>query len=584
MHNISVVVVNQNIHFYHQNAPSLAESYQQLSFEDVHSSWKPYWPTTGDGQQPARILDIGAGSGRDAKWFAEHGGEVFAVEPASSLRQLGREHTEGLEVTWLDDSLPELKKVIDLGMRFDLILVSAVWMHIAKSQRKRAFRKLANLLASNGKLVISLRHGGFDDERVDHGVSVEELELLAKDHALQVCLKTDLDADAMGRGDVQWQTVVLNLPDDGTGDLTKVRHIIVNDAKAATYKLALLRTLLRIADAHPGAVLDRTDGKVALPQGLVALYWIRQFKRLIDIEIGGIRGIQQNSNTSRGLGFVKDDGWCKLRHLAADDLAIGALFIGEDAKALQKAFKHTLSTIKQGPVTFIYQGAKENKLFEMLPPSKRRTQLSSFFIDSEFLASFGTFVLDESLWECLRLYSSWIEPLVVNQWVLEMQRFENNKARNIGLQTYHDCLIWVDKDHDTREVRKKVDALRQCGTEIHSVWSGTKLRESYHVDHCLPFAYWPNNDRWNLLPTTATENLNKKDRLPKSKRLHDSKERILEWWQTAWQSEQEQTRFFDEAVLSLPNLPPQCRSFEDVFEAMGLQVKGVKSRLLVGEW
>ncbi|MGF1702846.1 methyltransferase domain-containing protein [Photobacterium makurazakiensis] len=574
--------MSQNIQFYNDNVQRLADSYLSISFEAVHSCWKPYWPSVNVGDQSCQVLDVGAGAGRDAKWFTDQGCEVYAIEPAVALREIGKNYAPN--ATWLDDTLPELKKVLSLGIRFDLILVSAVWMHIAPSERKRAFRKLANLLSPNGKLVISLRHGRFDDGRSAHGVSVEELEQLAKDHALHTCNKTDIDIDALGRDDVQWQTVVLNLPDDGTGDLTKVRHIIVNDAKAATYKLALLRTLLRIADAHPGAVLDRSDGKVTLPQGLVALYWIRQFKRLIDIEIGGIKGIQQSSNTSKGLGFVKEDGWHKLSHLSADDLAIGTFYRGDDAKALQKTIKDTLTTVKQGPVTFIYQGSKENKLFEMLPPSKRRTNSSSFFIDCEFLTSFGTFVLDESLWECLRLYSSWIEPLVVNQWVLEMQRFETNRQRNIGLQTYHDCLIWVDKEHDTREVRKKVEALRQCGSEIHSVWSGTKLRDQYHVDHCLPFAYWPNNDRWNLMPTSAKENLNKRDRLPKSKRLDASRERIINWWHLAWQTEQEQTRFFDEAVLSLPNLPPQCRNFDDVFEAMGLQVKGVKSRLLVGEW
>ncbi len=410
MHKVSVLAVNKNIDFYHQNASSLADSYQQLSFEDVHANWKPYWPVAGDGQPLVRVLDVGAGSGRDARWFAKCGCEVFAIEPAKSLSLLGRKHTGSLEVTWLDDVLPDLKKVTDLGMRFDLILVSAVWMHLATSKRKRAFRKLANLLAANGKLVISLRHGNFDDGRTTHGVSVEELEKLATEHALHVCYKSELSKDAMGRDDVQWQTIVFNLPDDGSGDLTKVRHIIVNDSKSATYKLALLRTLLRIADAHPGAVLDRTDGKVSLPLGLVALYWIRQFKRLIDIEIDGIQGIQQNSNTSKGLGFVKEEGWNKLKNLTADDLAIGTMFIGDDAKALQKTFSHTLKTIKDGPVTFIYQGGNDNRLFEMLPPSKRRTQLSSLFIDSDFLASFGTFVLDESLWECLRLYSSWIEP------------------------------------------------------------------------------------------------------------------------------------------------------------------------------
>ena len=42
---------------------------------------------------------------------------------------------------------------------FDLILLSAVWMHIPPSDRARSIRKLANLLKPGGKLVISLRHG-----------------------------------------------------------------------------------------------------------------------------------------------------------------------------------------------------------------------------------------------------------------------------------------------------------------------------------------------------------------------------------------------------------------------------------------
>ncbi|WP_439794435.1 hypothetical protein [Photobacterium leiognathi] len=175
---------------------------------------------------------------------------------------------------------------------------------------------------------------------------------------------SDLDADELGRNCVQWQTEVMQLPDDGTGDLIKVRQIIVNDAKSATYKLALLRTFLHIADVHPGAVLSREDNKVRLPLGLVALYWIRQFKRLIDIDIDGF-GIEQSSDSKKGLGFVKEQGWKKLTHLSADDLSIGAMFVGDEVKALQTAIRDSLKTIQDGPVTFIYQGDKKNTLFQM---------------------------------------------------------------------------------------------------------------------------------------------------------------------------------------------------------------------------
>lgn len=379
------------------------------------------------------------------------------------------------------------------------------------------------------------------------GVKAIQFRLkLASEHALQVQLVSE-SADNLNRTSVSWQTVVLSLPDDGSGNLNTVRRVIVNDSKSVTYKLALLRTLLRIADVHPGAVLDRSDGRVAISAGLVALYWIRQFKRLIDVDIEGA-GIQQNSNTSKGLGFVKEDGWNKLKHLAADDFSIRSLFMGEEAAAIQKLFTHTLNTIRVGPVTFIYQGDKFNKLFEIQPAGKRRAHSGSIILDGKFFAGYGQFILDEKLWDCFRLYNSWIEPLVVNQWVREMQRFELNRSRNIALQTYHECLVWIDS---TRDTRKRVEELRVEGGKIPNVWSNAALKGKYDVDHCLPTA----------------------------KRLSESRQRILDWWQIAWGSDEYQQHFFTEAQFSLPNLSAQCNDFAEVFEAMGLQIIGVKSRL-----
>jgi SAM-dependent methyltransferase len=153
--------------FYNENSHELAQQYLSKSFDEVHQSWSQFLPSIIQNPH-AHILDIGAGSGRDAKHFAElavkeHGTnnniQVFAVEPANLLAKLGARQTKSLNVKWLTDSLPALSAITKQEVSFDLILLSAVWMHIPTTDRARSIRKLANLLKPGGKLVISLRHG-----------------------------------------------------------------------------------------------------------------------------------------------------------------------------------------------------------------------------------------------------------------------------------------------------------------------------------------------------------------------------------------------------------------------------------------
>jgi len=61
--------------------------------------------------------------------------------------------------------MPDLSEIRKLSYRFDLVLVSAVWMHLPPTSRERAFRILTELLAPSGMLVITLRHGPGDGER-----------------------------------------------------------------------------------------------------------------------------------------------------------------------------------------------------------------------------------------------------------------------------------------------------------------------------------------------------------------------------------------------------------------------------------
>lgn len=188
--------------FYDKNAQKLSQQYNSVSFESAHASWKTHWPKHSD-----KVLDVGAGSGRDALWMAEQGADVIALEPSLEMIEQGKALTKE-NVTWLNDELPSLNKAQNLAMRFDLILVSAVWMHIAPSERTHAFNQLSNLLADSGKMVVTLRHGGFDDERTGYPVSVEELSDLAKAKGIIVQDVSESD-DSLQRNQVHWQSVVL---------------------------------------------------------------------------------------------------------------------------------------------------------------------------------------------------------------------------------------------------------------------------------------------------------------------------------------------------------------------------------------
>src|SRR5262249_3644345 len=183
------------------------------------------------------------GTGRDAAWLVSRGLEVVAVEPSAAMRNEGQRLHPSAGIRWVDDALPALDKVYRLGLSFDLILLSAVWMHVAPADRRRAFRKLVALLKPGGRLAITLRQGPAEPGRAIHAVSQGEIEALARAHGALVERVVDA-ADQLGRGTVSWKQMAIRLPDDGTGALPLLRHIILNDRKSATYRLTMLRVIV----------------------------------------------------------------------------------------------------------------------------------------------------------------------------------------------------------------------------------------------------------------------------------------------------------------------------------------------------
>lgn len=563
--------MDKTAEFYSERAERFAQQYESLLSEQVHRCWLPFLPSG-----KAAVLDVGAGSGRDAAWLAGQGHEVIAVEPATGMIQKGRALHPSPAIQWVQDCLPALKKVHLLNLRFDLILASAVWMHVPPTERERALRKMSRLLKPGGKLVITLRHGTFTDGRDTYPTSSQEMRQLAKRFALDVVLDAD-SPDFMGRPQVTWTTVVLVHPDDGTGALPLLRHVIINDAKSSTYKLALLRVILRIADGAPGAVLKQTDDHVVLPFGLVALYWLRSFRSLI-LEH------QCRQNPPGGRPSFATSAFQATREISPYDLRIGTRFQDRRAEVLTEALRDARNTIKNMPAFFTTYPNSKTPVFPC--ESRQVRSRGEIRLDIDFLASFGTFTVPRHLWEAMSHYACWIEPAIVNEWSSLMARYEGKAGQSRTLDEYRRALRWLDEEHDTALVRHIVADRIARGQKVYCVWTGQTLREQFHVDHCFPFAHWPNNDLWNLMPAHPKINTSKSDRLPHADALEAARERILDWWTGAYHTTAYQERFSTEATTSLPmvGVAEGNRSLDTLWTGVQYQRLRLKADQQLVEW
>lgn len=183
---------------YGAHATQLAAQYESISFADVHRDVIHLFPG-----MPSRVLDIGAGSGRDAAALARLGHQVTAVEPTPELREQGQRLHADLPISWRADHLPDLAHTRATGERYDLILLTAVWMHLDAQERSTAMQALAELLADGGQIVMSLRHGPVPEGRRMFDVSAEETITLAAAQGLNVCHHSERE-DMLERRDVRW--------------------------------------------------------------------------------------------------------------------------------------------------------------------------------------------------------------------------------------------------------------------------------------------------------------------------------------------------------------------------------------------
>ncbi|MFG2844781.1 class I SAM-dependent methyltransferase [Kitasatospora sp. NPDC048296] len=187
---------------YGEAAEQLAVQYESVSFTEVHRSLLHLYPAA-----PAAVLDIGAGTGRDAAALAALGHRVVAAEPTPELRAVGERLHAASGVRWVADSLPSLPLLSAEGSRFDLVLLTAVWMHLTPAECPPAMDALARLLAPGGRLALTLRHGPVPPGRRMFDLPPEHTVTLADARGLHLLHRGERP-DLHGRGGVHWTELV----------------------------------------------------------------------------------------------------------------------------------------------------------------------------------------------------------------------------------------------------------------------------------------------------------------------------------------------------------------------------------------
>ena len=192
--------VKNTLDYYNLNADKFVASTLQVDFE---ATQKRFADKLGKGDF---ILDFGCGSGRDTKYFLEHGYKVDAVDGSKELCRRASEYT-GITVKNMMFTELSTKE------KYDGIWACSSILHLPKKELKSVFEKMLKALKKGGIIYTSFKDGTFEGERngryftdftiQDFRKFVSNLEELSIE---EYWITNDV---RQGRGDEKWLNIIL---------------------------------------------------------------------------------------------------------------------------------------------------------------------------------------------------------------------------------------------------------------------------------------------------------------------------------------------------------------------------------------
>lgn len=128
------------------------------------------------GETPCRVLDMGCGTGQQARAFAQRGHRVTGADPSAAMLEIARSRPGGEQVTWVQSDAAGL----DLDERFDLITMAGHVFQIFLEDEaiRAALISLRRHLAPGGRLSFDTRNPDpirWEDWTRTHSLSPSEV-------------------------------------------------------------------------------------------------------------------------------------------------------------------------------------------------------------------------------------------------------------------------------------------------------------------------------------------------------------------------------------------------------------------------
>ena len=144
--------MSKTLQFYDQNAETFVAHTRQVDFSVVQDKFLNKVCKNG------RILDFGCGSGRDTRYFLEHGYTVKAIDGSKELCQLASEY--------IGQSVQQMMfQEFDEVDAYDAIWACASILHLPKIELVDVLQRLGRGLHKQGILYTSFKYGKFEGVR-----------------------------------------------------------------------------------------------------------------------------------------------------------------------------------------------------------------------------------------------------------------------------------------------------------------------------------------------------------------------------------------------------------------------------------